>query len=578
MLKAIYGADTETIEGKPLTLQFYSEDLPCNEIIFTDEYTAMRAFLEWCGERRLDYLHVVYVHNLSFDLPEFLYDPDIHRELCAPGGAFDFSVGEWHLRGCFGAPTFCRITNKNNRRRILLLDSMLWLKTSLDNAAKIVCPSLPKLKRPRGLGTKMFTTRDDSFCEYAMRDAEVAYHIGKSVEKIHQEFAIQQAVSLADMSAKIFRHHFLNYTIPQPSDSVIRAALSSYHGGKNNVIPNAFPKWHTGVHALDISSAYPFAMASLPSFENKKGYRRITFRRGGMPRAIPEMGIYRISGTAVDCQWPVIFNHSFNPIRGRFSDIWVHGFEINEGLRAGEIKLTKIYGHFYDDTKDRHEPALKIFVNDFYARKENEKDKVLRYMYKIILNSLYGKFIQTRKSMRAEYYEIDPADQSKVKESEYLELRAGGMFHPFIASAITAHTRAYMHQIEHTYAAMHTATDGIFTKRKIKRAIQGYPKTGLGSLTVEASGDLVLLRNKCYILYSKNGKIKSQNFKGKRIEKFAKHGFQGSVFDLERLIAHNKRKYVVNKPNRLRQSLQRGLQVNKFEKRSMVLKVAPIRI
>lgn len=575
MYTCIYGADTETLHGKPMTLQFYSEDTDCNEIIFVNEHTALSATLDWCNARKLDAIHVVYCHNLTFDLPEFLYG--VHTELAQPGGQFDFEIENWRIRGCYGAPTFCRFTHlKNKRRRILFVDSFLWFRGSLAKAAELFCPDLPKLKNPKGLGTKQFYLRDDNFCEYAMRDAEVAYYIGKSVQKIHEEFSIQQAVSLADMSAKIFRHHFLDYTIPQPRESIIWAALQSYHGGKNNVIPNAVPKWHMDVSAFDISSAYPFAMSQLPSFENAKSYRRITYKRGSKPKSVPEYGIYRISGNASDCKWPVIFNHSFNPIRGRFADIWVHGFEVNEALRSGEILVTKIYGHMYDVDKDKGTPALKKYVDEFYQRKQIEKDKVLRYMYKTILNTLYGKFIQTRKSMRSEYYEIDPVELESMKQSEYMELKAGGMFHPFIASCITAHTRAYIHRIEHEYQAIHTATDGIYTKKKTIKTIRGYPKRGLGSLTIEGRGDLCLLRNKCYILYSENGELKSQYFRGKRIAKFAKHGFQGTVYDLERLIAHNKRKYTVNKPNRLRQSIQRGLQVNEFVERDMLLKVAPI--
>lgn len=570
MFKKIYGGDSETCEGLPISLQFYSEDDDCCEIIEVDEYTACKSFLQWCGERDRDYLHVVYVHNLAFDLTEFFYG--VHAQLDGIGGSFDFQVGKWHVYGSSGKPTFCRISD--NKRRIILVDSFLWFQTSLDKAAKIVCPGLPKLKRPRNLGTVVYGIKDDDFVEYAMRDAEVAYFLGRSIEKIHQEFSIQQSVSLADMSAKIFKHHFLDYTIPQPNDDIIWAALHSYHGGKNNVLSNAYPRWHVDVNAFDISSAYPYAMSLLPSFKNARAYRRITFKNNRKPKCVPEFGVYCISGSSADCEWPVIFDHSFNPIRGKFSRIWVHGCEVNEALRAGEIKLTKIRGYMYDCEKDNGNPALKRYVDDFYQRKQKEKDPVLKYMYKLILNSLYGKFIQTRKSKREDITDIETM-QTGVGEAT--ELLAGSMFHSFIASTITAHTRAYMHRIEHEYKAIHTATDGIFSKCKRIKRIDGYPKSGLGSLEIEYRGDLCLLRNKCYILYSGQGKTKSQYFRGKRIAKYAKHGFQGTVYDLERLIAHNKRKYTVNKPNRLKQSLQRGLQVNKFEKRDMVLRVPPIR-
>ena len=101
----------------------------------------------------------------------------------------------------------------------------------------------------------------------------------------------------------------------------------------------------------------------------------------------------------------------------------------------------------------------------------------------------------------------------------------------------------------------------------------------LGALTTEAHGELLMVRNKLYILYAKDGETPSRAFKGKRIAKAALHGFQGSVHDLEKLIATGRRRYTVNRPNRLKESLKRGLQVNEFVKRDCTLKVGvlPVR-
>src|SRR5690606_31759333 len=107
------------------------------------------------------------------------------------------------------------------------------------------------------------------------------------------------------------------------------------------------------------------------------------------------------------------------------------------------------------------------------------------------------------------------------------ELTAGGMFHPFIASAITAHTRARIHRLEHRYKALHTATDGILTRDKKAKA-EG---KGLGALTLEAKDATALIvRNKLYVLYTNKPTPKttpSAVFKGNHILNHALHGFQG---------------------------------------------------
>ena len=412
--------------------------------------------------------------------------------------------------------------------------------------------------------------RDAGFHAYAMRDVEVAYHIGKSVQELIREFDIRQPVSLADMSAKIFRHAYLQHTIPQPDKSVILAALKSYHGGKNNVVKGAAPGWHMDMTSMDISSAYPYAMSLLPSMSYKKLYKRYK-KINRHVREVPPLGVYQVSGHADTCDWPVIFHHGFDSIQGKFTNVWIQGVELNEALRSGEVHIRSIRGHYYEAEKDNRLSPFKGFCGDFYERKETEKNAVRKYAFKITLNSVYGKFIQTRKNSRIIYTNIDTGETEETHA-----LIAGGMFHPFIATAITAHTRAYIHQLEHAHQAIHTATDGIYTKYKRIKRVPLAPKSGLGSMEIEHRGDLVLLRNKCYILYHKSGKTKSQYFKGKRIVKFAKHGFQGTVYDLEKCVAHGTRRYKHSRPNRLRESIKRGLAVNDFVERDYVLKVGPI--
>jgi len=574
----VYGGDTETLNGEPMSMQFYSKMAGVDKLIFCSPKNATEKFFAFLGTLRRQAQHVIYVHNLDFDAPEFLWS--VKEKLVeVSGGQYDFTYGAWSVRGVYGHPTFVHASNQSRKISVLLVDSHAWAQTSLAEAAKLFCPSLPKLKAPnKGVwGLTRYTSKDMDFCAYAMRDAEVAYYIGLAVQKMHREFNIRQAVSLADMSAKIFRHHFLDYTIPQPTRDTIMAALKSYHGGKNNVLAGAAPYWHKNVTALDISSAFPYAMYTLPAFSDEKLYRRIG-KKNGHVREVEPYGVYCVSGSVAECDYPVLFSHGFEPLQGKVSDVWVFGLELNEALRSREFKMRSMRGWFYQHERDTQSPALRAFVKHFYALKQSEKDPILRYMYKIILNALYGKFIQTRKNQTLIYTDVDANETIEANE-----VVAGGMFHPFIASAITSHTRAYMHRVEHAHNALQTATDGIYTYLREPKRIPGYPRTGLGSLTVEARGDLALLRNKCNVLYSDKPKkldgksaIKSQYFSGKYVHKYAKHGFMGGLPQLEKCVAHGTRKYKASRPNRLREATKRGLRVNEFVERDYVLKVAPL--
>lgn len=561
MRKFIYGGDTETLKGRPITMQFYSKHAHVDDLLWIKDPDDVAAqFLAWCATLQSHAQHVVYVHNLNFDMVSFFWD--IKDELVVTdSGEFDFTYAGWRVSGVYGAPTFARLTDKSSHRSVMLVDSFSYYRASLEKAAEVFCPHLPKLKRPAGLGQREFKPRDADFCAYAMRDAEVAYYIGLALEALHDEFDLSQTVSVADMAARIFRHSYLDRTIPQPERPIMEAALNSYHGGKNNLAVR--PGWYQGVSSLDISSAYPHAMSLMPSFYEERLYRKFRTRNSTQ---VPDWGIYQVSGRVADCRWPTLFAHNFTPLRGEdITGVCVTGFELNEALRTHEFKMTDCVGWFYEADKDRNDPPLKHYCNEFYARKEAEKDKAKRAMYKFLLNSISGKFIQTRKQEKLSVFNID--DETMTDSSD---LVAGGMFHPFIASLITGHTRARMHALEHRFEALHTATDGIFTQKPVRMKQQ----TGLGAVVNEAQGDLLLLRNKLYVLYGPGeGKTMSAVFPGRHIVKAALHGFAGSVADLERLAVSGQREYSATRVNKLRSSLKRGLTPNEFREQDFFLNV-----
>jgi len=380
-----------------------------------------------------------------------------------------------------------------------------------------------------------------------MRDAEVCYHIGKWIVKLHNLFDVSLSVSIAQLASRIFKHKFLERTIPPPPKQVTYAALHSYHGGKNNM-PGS-PGWYRGVNCIDISSAYPFAMSLFPSFSVPEAWKIL---KGTSPSSVPDLGVYKITGRVKSCKWPVIFDHGFNSLTGDISEVWVTGWEINEALRAGELELTEIKGYFYKKELDPFPSPFKSYVEHFYKKKSSERDKILRHFYKILLNALYGKFIQTKKRRHWSIYNIDTDKIESV-----MELEAGGMFYPFIATLITGHTRAYIHRMEHEFQAIHTSTDGVITY-SIPEEIPG-----LGGYCIEAKGKLLLFRPKLYILYGR----------GRKRIKYALHGFHGNVEQLEDCFLNKNYQYSFTRPNKLKESIIQGKIANNFETREARLNV-----
>lgn len=541
----VIGCDSETLNGPPITMQFYSEHCrKINGCVFIGKRRAIDVFLSQLAKLPSGHYRM-YGHNLEFDMLSFLWEARAKLR----DGNIDLKVGRWQITGRYSKPIFAVIDD--GHRYVELVDSFLWFMSSLESAAERVCPDLPKLPRPAGLGTTMYTTKDSSFVEYAMRDAVVAFHLGVAVEKFHEELDIPPQISLASMASAVFRLHFMRANIYQPPIyGWMVGAAASYHGGVNRVRPGAAPAWHTNVTALDISSAYPDAMLRFPDMSDPNGYKSFRARNLKKLQGIPEYGVYQISGKAAPCDWPALFGHDFKPLLGGFKDVWVTGYELNQALDAGEVQLRAISGYHYEG--DTGYSPFAEYVKTFYRMKSDASDPVMRYMYKIQLNALTGKFIQTSPD-----YTLADGHLVKIK-------RAGGLYHPFVASLITGHTRATMHVLEHEYEAIHTATDGIFVPRSHK----GAATKSIGAVVSEGRGDLALFRNKLYIFYTdsaeKGKSFESQAFKGRHILKCARHGFQGTIGDLERMLISGDRSYRKNKPIKLKTALKTGVDPNKF--------------
>lgn len=510
--------------------------------MFIGKRAAVQVFLAQLGKLKAG-RYRMYGHNLEFDMLSFLWE--VRAKI--RDGNIDLRIGEWEIKGRYSKPIFC--TFSNGKAYVEVVDSFLWFMTSLEKAGANVCPDLPKLKRPAGIGLTNYSKSDTGFIEYAMRDAVVAYHLGTAIERFHSELQVAPQISLASMGAAVFRQHYMRADIYQPPlyEWMVGAA-ASYHGGVNRVRPGAEMTWHQNVTALDVSSAYPFAWTHLPSFEDANGYK--AFKGSNRSRSVPDIGVYKIAGKASKCDWPALFDHNFKPLSGKFRDTWVCGFELNEALRTGELSLSEIKGFHYESKRNSYSP-FDAYARYFYTQKNEAGDSVLRYMYKITLNAPTGKLIQTSPD-----FTLVDGQLVKIR-------RAGGLYHPFGASLTTGHTRSIMHPLEHKYEAIHTATDGIFAPGNHR----GATSKSLGAVVSEGKGDLALLRNKLYILYGdepNEGAYPSQAFEGRYILKCARHGFQGTVGALEQMIVSGDRKYKVNKPIKLKTAIRGGEVPNKF--------------
>ncbi len=507
-----YFFDTETCEGEVYTLffqerkkktkVFYGRDLNYLNLFFEEVKTALSK----------ETLPVFCAHRLRFDLEVLFWDilKPLNKVRRAPQHShFTYLPYKATVKIFWGRPCFGEIVIDGRKCR--LIDTMSFFPMSLGAAIEAVGGKYEKKPKPKGLGTKFLSEK--IIIDYGLNDVRGGMEVLEEILKLHIKYDLQICVSLPQVASRIFRHKFLKKDFTRPSPILQVMSLLSYHGGKNS-FPAKKVGWYKGVTDLDIKSAYPFAMKNLPDFENGKWVKT---------DKLEEHGIYKVEGLIKPCKWGCLFSPDFKKLSGKIKT-YATSYEIKAGIELDHLKINKLSGYYFKEKKTQEKTALTRYVEYFYQKKEEEKNKGQKTLYKMLLNSLYGKFIQ------------------RNEDEETGDMIAGAMFDPSVASLITGFTRAQIHYLEHRYDAIHTATDGIITKKEIDPCDLG---SELGKLEIKSKGDAFIVRNKLYSIF---------NSKTGELIKFAAHGFLGSISELMDLTAKKEKIYEASRMSSWREA------------------------
>jgi len=435
----------------------------------------------------------------------------------------------WFMKIIFSKNRICQV-----------IDSYSFLKGSLDKLSKQLNLPVKKYK------VDFNNVSKSNLIQYLKNDIITEYYLGERIIDFHREYNIRITVSIAQLSARIFRHKFIKKAdiIPKIPHEFIKYIVKSYHGGKNTYIHNKVTS-HKNMYYYDINSLYPFAMKSIPNFLNCK-YKSINNFDSS------KEGVYKVSGILKKSIYAIFYTHGFDKIDINFKgneevidkksyfeikNLWVTSYELKKALKYNLFKLNKAIGIVIEENpKSKYNP-LKDFVDHFYKLKNNTKRNHPFYLfYKTVLNSLYGKFIQNM-----DYSQPDNIDYKEIN-GEFIKIPkkfiAGGLFNPLIATLITGFSRSHIFDYEVKYKSIHTATDSIMIKKPIKSSDK------IGEMKLEDRGDVIIFRGKCYIFF------------GKKEIKFARHGFYGSASDLIKLFLNKSNQYEAERFINIKEALK----------------------
>lgn len=509
----VIGFDSEAEHGKPFLFQFA---LPDGRVDLLDisrrKHAGLYAFAEYlhniCIRKDTEYL--VFGFNLQYEYTQLFRDLPLDVT-CSPEFTVELTKLGLTLHVLNEKRYSFTIIFGGTKRRVKVIDAMAFLPMSLNEASKIVDIG-SKLPKPKEFSRRKRHTPE--FIAYAEQDARLTQKLGENIVGWHERGDVSTCISAPMLASRVFRRQYLHGTwLPMPED-LEQYGLNSYHGGKNGYYATR-PQQVKDVWSYDIRSAYPEAMNALPCVDHGTWSFERGYKRGAHC-------IYRASVEYARCDYAAAYQLDGTRISSGERELWITGYELDSILARGEARIHIATRWEFTSICDcGGRSAFRAFVADFYALKRDAIIPAEKAYAKLNMNSLYGKLFQKVPIGHVGEYDLDTGEYVQTDPAETFDYKAGGLYHPPLASLVTGFVRAKIHALEHKYGAIMTSTDGFFATRPPDPEDIGQE---LGKLDA-ARGTLRIWRERLYIFTPVGG--------GK--SKYALHGFRGGLETLRRV-------------------------------------------
>ncbi|MBZ9572383.1 hypothetical protein KJA15_03570 [Patescibacteria group bacterium] len=583
--------DTETYSqglranGEAFLLIFYDGEVistfRVNKNIILNRFIGY--LLKNCISKKHSY--ILMAHNLPFDLTAVF---DKYREKLFMGTTSKFICNDKNheflaeIKFFTHKIWFAQIKLCNGIN-IKVVDSIAFIQGSLYNLSRILRFKYKKREKPSFLGRKPKNSKEwRELYRYCYDEIKAEYELAQWILNMLKKYDTTFCVSIAQLSSKIFRKHFLKTPIPQIPEHIRKLAEYTIHGGRASVFVETTPTLIFNVKMYDYNSFYSYSMATLPAITRGEWRKVENFDN-------EHEGFYRIWGYVKPCKYPIIIKSTSSLIFANnepVSNVPITSYELKEALRNHEIRLDKTEGYVWIPDEGSVNP-FRDYVNHFFKEKNRYKNTNPLYIQaKLLLNSLYGKCYQTlldeESQNEADFY-------INFKKTVLVQIqktwKAGGLYLPHVGSWITSQCRALLHKSLHDYNAIDCSTDSFKTTMNLPTSQE------LGGFKKECEGMLLLLRPKLYVMFSleKQREFLGSNLtfrvwlkkvlgsleigKDKDIIKVATHGFWGKITRLLEMVASDEYYYNVIRMRKIREAIRqkKNPRVMFKQKRSLIM-------
>lgn len=356
---------------------------------------------------------------------------------------------------------------------VIFYDLCQYFHISLEKAAKKYSIWQKQEMETKNFNKSFVALNRERILSYCIMDARICGLLGEYMNYCFKPLGgFHKPISNAYISEYYFKQNVAMPDFLKIPYNVLEAAYNSYHGGRFEVIKRGC---FENVSCYDINSAYPAEYLNLVDYTQGK------WQKSKIPS---EHGFY-LAKIKFNKSW--IYPHPANmgslKIYPRHVAGWVTGDEMlyyQSNNLIEEIKVIKGY-----EWQGKKIYPLRDCVNFLYG--ERQKSEAKKYAIKIILNSIYGKFIQKTPSLiKSDYNDFDYFD--RATGIFYRKVwKTGQLFNPCWAAEVTAGARLKLYDAAVKYNALAMATDSILTEKRMSES------SGLGGWKCERSNDKAII-------------------------------------------------------------------------------------
>jgi len=367
------------------------------------------------------------------------------------------------------------------KKTIIILNTAHWFPFSVKEIGEII--NLPKLE------IDYETATIEKAWPYCKRDIEIIMTAMLNWFKFCKNNDLGPfGITAAKQAWNAYTHKFMPVKIYiHSNEHVCNIERESYSGGRTECFFIG-SRGDKETYVYDVNSMYPFVMKNNYFPNAIAGYRK-NIKVDEFNRLIEKFLTCALVRVKVNepCIVSRINNHILFPV-GEFKTY----------LCTPEIKLLQRYGKIVEvkEAAFYHKAMLfRDYVNFFYEKRQEAKangNVIDNYLYKLMLNSLYGKFAQKKRGWKiigqidkegSGYAEVWDAKQNKFVNTKWFmntqwirsdDEEAYNSF-PAIAAHVTSYARVKLYEYMKKAGLdniFYCDTDSLFTNNKGKEELK----------------------------------------------------------------------------------------------------------